>query len=186
MPKITFLDTEIDPSNGKILDIGCINEDGGKFHSPSLSDLGEFLNSTEFMCGHNIIDHDKVYLEKWTGKDFTRTYKFIDTLFLSPLLFPEHPYHKLVKDDKLDPENLNNPYIDATKARDLFYELINAFHGLDDPLKRIYFHLLKNSDYFRFFFEIIAFSDETKNLEELIFSYFKQKFVPVLTLVNTL
>ena len=37
-------------------------------------------------------------------------YKFIDTLFLSPLFYPEQPYHRLVNDDKLD----------ATKARDYF------------------------------------------------------------------
>ncbi|HWQ43658.1 MAG TPA: hypothetical protein VN456_16720 [Desulfosporosinus sp.] len=30
---------------------------------------------------------------------------FIDTLFLAPLLFPAKPYHKLLKDDKLQTED---------------------------------------------------------------------------------
>ncbi|MDA3823581.1 MAG: hypothetical protein PF450_13360 [Bacteroidales bacterium] len=43
------------------------------------------------------------------GQEKFSNVQFIDTLFLSELLFPEKPCHKLVKDDKLDPENLNNP-----------------------------------------------------------------------------
>jgi ATP-dependent DNA helicase RecQ len=37
----------------------------------------------------------------------------IDTLPLSPLLFPKKPYHRLIKDDKLFSDQLNNPINDA-------------------------------------------------------------------------
>ena len=174
MPQITFIDTEVDPTSKKILDIGCVNDDRKMFHSPSLSDLGDFLQTSEYLCGHNIMDHDKKYLDKWIGADFSNRFKFIDTLFLSPLLYPEQPYHKLVKDDKLDPENLNNPYIDATKARDLLYDEINKFQGLDKELKSIYYNLLKDSEYFSHFFDFVGYYDENPNLRELISAYFNK------------
>jgi ATP-dependent DNA helicase RecQ len=71
MPKIAFIDTEVDPNSKKILDIGGVISDGNKFHSPSLTDFKEFLQPAEYLCGHNIIDHDKKYLEKWIDADFT-------------------------------------------------------------------------------------------------------------------
>lgn len=37
----------------------------------------------------------------------------IDTLFLSPICFPENPYHRLVKNYKLVSESLNDPVSDA-------------------------------------------------------------------------
>jgi len=114
MPSIAFIDTEVDPNSKKILDIGGVSSDGTKFHSPSLNEFKEFIQPAEYLCGHNIIEHDKKYLDKWNGPDLNTTYKFIDTLYVSPLLYPEKPYHKFVKDDKLDRGNLNNPYIDAT------------------------------------------------------------------------
>ena len=52
----------------------------------------------------------------------------IDTLSLSPLLFPSKPYHALVKDDKLQVDELNNPLNDAIKARDLFFDELKLFH----------------------------------------------------------
>jgi ATP-dependent DNA helicase RecQ len=37
----------------------------------------------------------------------------VDTLYLSPLAFPENPYHHLVKDYKLVRGSLNDPAADA-------------------------------------------------------------------------
>ena len=54
----------------------------------------------------------------------------IDTLYLSPLLFPHRPYHALLKDDKLQTDELNNPLNDSIKAMQLFYDEVNAFHAL--------------------------------------------------------
>jgi ATP-dependent DNA helicase RecQ len=168
MPSIAFIDTEVDPNSKKILDIGGVSSDKAKFHSPSLTEFKEFIQPAEYLCGHNIIEHDKKYLDKWIGIDLNNKYKFIDTLYLSPLLYPEQPYHRLVKDDKLDPENLNNPYIDATKARDLFYDELNEFGGLDNRLKSIFYNLLKDSEYFRHFFGFAGNFNEAQDLPELI------------------
>ncbi len=49
------------------------------------------------LCGHNIIDHDIKYIKPF----LRREYILIDTLYLSPLLFPRKPYHNLLKDDKI-------------------------------------------------------------------------------------
>lgn len=73
-------------------------------------------------------------------------------------MFPNKPYHKLLKDDKLLTDELNNPLNDAVKAKELFYDEINAFSELDDELKFIYYMLLKNSPYFSGFFDYLDYS----------------------------
>ncbi|MGW8317109.1 MAG: RecQ family ATP-dependent DNA helicase, partial [Bacteroidales bacterium] len=173
MPAISFLDTEVGEKSGKIQDIGATDNEGRIFHSSSLDELQQFIEGSKYICGHNIIDHDKRYLVKWMGERALRKYKFIDTLYLSPLLFPEKPYHKLVKDDKLDPENLNNPYVDSTKARDLFYDEVTAFRSLDPGLLQIYLKLLGQSEYFGSFFSFLQTSTEYGDTEQLIHNYFQ-------------
>jgi ATP-dependent DNA helicase RecQ len=176
MTRIAFIDTEVQAQTGKILDIGATNDADEVFHSNSLDDLSAFIASTPFLCGHNIIDHDKVYLERWMGKERLRKFQFIDTLFLSALLFPEKPYHNLVKDDKLDPDNLNNPYTDATKARDLFYDEVEKFRQKDPVLQQIYLKLLGDSIYFRSFFTFLRLSESTETTERLIRRFFHGQF----------
>jgi len=55
MPNIAFIDTEIEVTTGKILDIGGIKNDGAQFHGASLSEFGKFLSGAEYVCGHNIL-----------------------------------------------------------------------------------------------------------------------------------
>jgi hypothetical protein len=43
MPRITFLDTEVQAKTEKILDIGCVSENGDILHSASLDELQKFL-----------------------------------------------------------------------------------------------------------------------------------------------
>jgi ATP-dependent DNA helicase RecQ len=63
----------------------------------------------------------------------------IDTPYLSPLLFPARPYHALLKDDKLQSNDLNNPLNDSIKARDLFYDECAVFLKTDETLKKIFY-----------------------------------------------
>ncbi|MEX2428448.1 MAG: hypothetical protein WD577_09420 [Bacteroidales bacterium] len=51
MPRIAFLDTEVQANTGKMLDIGATNDKGAVFHSPSLNELAEFIASAPFICG---------------------------------------------------------------------------------------------------------------------------------------
>ncbi len=120
MNSIAFIDTEVSLKSQEILDIGGIKENGSSFHSNSISEFISFINGTRFICGHNILNHDLKYLHKAIKTDGINKWKVIDTLFLSPLLFPTRPYHHLLKDDKLQSEELNNPLNDSIKARDLF------------------------------------------------------------------
>ncbi|MDT8433081.1 MAG: RecQ family ATP-dependent DNA helicase, partial [Bacteroidales bacterium] len=172
MPRITFIDTEVQAKTGNILDIGATNDQNGVFHSNALDEFKSFIASSPFICGHNIIDHDKVCLEKWMGPEKLSDFQFIDTLFLSALLFPEKPYHRLVKDDKLDPENLNNPYTDATKAKDLFYDEVEKFRQTDPLLQQIYLKLLGDSVYFKSFFAFVQPGASVESAEQLIRNYF--------------
>lgn len=172
MKSIAFIDTEIDPKSRKILDIGSIKADGSSFHKNSMNDFIQFLNGTEFICGHNILAHDIKYIGKTLIDSGINPSNIIDTLFLSPLLFPTKPYHALLKDDKLQSEDTNNPLNDSIKAKDLFYDEIAAFNETDETLKQILFLLLNDKKEFQSFFRFIAFTTENKDLEQLI----RQKF----------
>ena len=73
------------------------------------------------------------------------------------MLFPKNPYHKLVKDDKLQVEELNNPLNDSQRAMELFADELNAFSQLSSPMKRIFCSLLYNRAEFQGFFDYIDF-----------------------------
>jgi len=105
MNTIAFIDTEIDPRSLKILDLGSIKGDGSSFHQTSLPEFIHFLRGTEFICGHNIFNHDVKYIGKALNEAGIHSANIIDTLLLSPLLFPTNPYHALLKDDKLQSED---------------------------------------------------------------------------------
>jgi ATP-dependent DNA helicase RecQ len=75
---------EVNEKSGAIQDIGATGGNGSVFHSSSLDDLERFIAGSEYLCGHNIIDHDKRFLEKWMGEELTRKHKFIDTQTVPP------------------------------------------------------------------------------------------------------
>lgn len=160
MSIIAFIDAEVDPRNGKVLDIGGIRSDGPRFHGSSMTDFAGFLRGAEYVCGHNILNHDLKYLMNALDEAGIARDKAIDTLYLSPLLFPKKPYHKLLKDDKLQVDELNNPQNDSIKACDLFNDEAAAFARLDDSLKTIYWSLLKGTDEFMAFFRYTGYSGE--------------------------
>lgn len=154
MKDIIFFDTEIDPQSGKVLDIGAIKSSGEQFHDKSMAKFAEFAKGCHYFCGHNIVAHDLKYVGDLIHA-VCPDYVPIDTLCLSPLLFPMKPYHKLLKDDKLQSDELNNPLNDAIKARDLFYDEVNAFGKLPQFLSNIYCGLLHNALEFSGFFDYL-------------------------------
>ena len=152
---IVFIDSEIGISDKKIADLGAVKENNTRFHSPSIRDFSVFIAGASFLCGHNIIRHDLRYLGPLL--DLPPSVKPIDTLCLSPLLFPERPYHALLKDDKLQTDELNNPLNDAEKARKLFYDEVNAFSELPVRRKEIYYGLLNPFEEFHGFFAYMKY-----------------------------
>lgn len=165
MKCICFIDTEVSETDQKAYDYGAVNEQNHRLHTGSAHEFQSFIADTAFLCGHNIIDHDTRYIQTPPQS------KYIDTLFLSPLLFPNQHSYALEKDDKLQTEELNNPLNDALKAQELFFDEVTAFNALDEELKQIYYLLLKDSLYFGGFFEYIEFSAQG-NLEPAILHRF--------------
>ncbi len=168
MPVVAYIDSEIDPGSGKILDIGCLYNDGRAVRGSSLQQLTEFLRGADFLCGHNLLRHDWKYLRPAIEAAGIAVERGIDTLNWSPLLFPQKPYHALVKDDKLHTEELNNPLNDARKARDLFHDEMAAFVQLAPSLKTIYFLLLQEQPAFAAFFHYMGYQAEKEDLPALI------------------
>ncbi len=174
MKKTIFIDTEVDVISKKIIDIGGITTDNVQFHSTSISKFLDLINRYEYVCGHNIINHDLHYIEKFSQINISGL-RAIDTLYLSPLLFPAKPYHRLLKDDKLQTEELNNPLNDALKAKELFYDEIIAFQEINNDLKQIYYTLLSDIKEFKWFFHFVDYIPFNVDTDSLIKRKFRDK-----------
>ncbi|MGF1584593.1 MAG: RecQ family ATP-dependent DNA helicase [Bacteroidales bacterium] len=168
MKTIAFIDTEIDFRSRKILDIGSIKCNGNTFHSNSVGGFKQFLNGIRFICGHNIIHHDLKYIEHAVSDAGIDQSNIIDTLYLSPLLFPAKPYHYLLKDDKLQSDESNNPLNDSIKARDLFYDEKETFIQAEEAIKQIFYLLLNNKREFSAFFKFISYTSTDTDVEKLV------------------
>ena len=177
MKSIAFFDLEVNPSHDKITDAGATGSDGRNFHGDNAGKLLAFLQQYAFWCGHNIVEHDLKYLTAATRYHIAASPQIIDTLLLSPLLFPCKPYHRLIKDDKLRLDERNNPLHDSIKAKELFYDEIDAFNKLPGTLQHIFCHLLKDSRGFDGFFSFINFkpSINTGQLSTLIRTFLKER-----------
>ncbi len=168
--KLVFIDTEVGVSDKKVHDVGALSEEGGMFHSDSIPSFRQFIADADFLCGHNAIHHDLRYL--FGDNSAIYVSKTIDTLYLSPLLFPKRPYHRLLKDDKLQVDELNNPLNDCRKARDLFNDEVAAFAALSHELRVVYCTLLYDVVEFKCFFDYVGFTTRSEDLASLIFSVF--------------
>ncbi|WP_241217519.1 DEAD/DEAH box helicase [Bacteroides gallinarum] len=176
MKNIAFVDLETVPGCLQIEDIGAVRSDGAGFHENSFGKLLDFLGNVEYMGGHNILKHDLTYLAPLYEKAALRLPKVIDTLYLSPLLFPERPYHRLLKDDKLLTDSINNPFNDSVKAFELFREEVDAFEKLDDDLQFIYYSLLGDTVEFGAFFHFINYHpDRAGSLPDIVRCRFRGK-----------
>ena len=152
---IVFIDTEVNPQTKRVADYGAVKEDGAVMHTHSKADFDAFVSGCGTVCGHNIIRHDL----KYTTLRGNPT--IVGTLFLSPLLFPKRPYHHLVKDDKLQVDELNNPVNDSMKARDLLNDEIAAWNELTPDRQEIYYQLLHHTIEFGGFFKYTRYVPTT-------------------------
>lgn len=160
MYTVIFADTEVSPKSNTVLDYGAAVDAKTHIHTNSREKFRHFLmqNSTgskRFLCGHNIVHHDAKYIRQELQD--AKIDDVIDTLYLSPLLFPNKPYHALLKDDKLQTDALNNPLNDSIKAMELFYDEVNAFYSLNELQKEIYADLLYHREEFHGFFSYINY-----------------------------
>ncbi len=130
-----LLDLEID-SGGGIREIGAVL-DGESFLRKSertsigaLEELDEFAAGATRVLGHNLLRHDLPFLRAAHPGLRLLALPVVDTLYLSPLAFPENPYHRLVKDYKLLSATRNDPVADARLAAKVFFDQWEAFSTL--------------------------------------------------------
>lgn len=167
----TIVDVEVGINDDKIHDIGAVRYDGAVFHKASKNELFDFLSDTDYVCGHNIIHHDAKYL---FGNEECQ-WVLVDTLYMSPLLFPERPYHNLVKDDKLVSDQVNNPVNDCEKANDLLQDEIAYWNLLPEEKRKIFASLLRGKKEFEGFLSLVRAEYLRKELSDYIRSYYKGK-----------
>lgn len=167
--RYAFVDVEVGLKDKRIHDIGILRWDGAKYHSADKRAAISFLEDVDFVCGHNVIHHDMKYL---LGDEVQR-WQLVDTLYVSPLLFPERPYHHLLKDDKLMNEQMNNPVNDCEKACDLLMDEIAKWKALPVAQRFIYATLLHDVTEFAGFFAMVDAEtcDETTLLEHIRTAY---------------
>ena len=164
--EILFFDTEVSIEGKYCYDIGAVSSDGKTLHSSSRFKFMELAEDYTYLCGHNIIEHDLQYIAKDLEQRELHP-DYIDTLLLSPLLFPAVSHHNLLKDDKLQTGDINNPLSDAFKAKDLFYEEVSRFNMLGGSMQHIFCSLLSRSKGFSGFFNYIG-CHSIPNVEEAI------------------
>ena len=169
--RYAMVDVEVGYKDHRIHDIGAIRHDGATFHSPRRNDLMPFLDNVDYICGHNIVHHDAKYLfgeskHKWA---------LVDTLYVSPLLFPNRPYHRLLKDDKLICDQVNNPVNDCEKARTLLFEEIDKWNSLPKENRLIYATLLSGVREFEGFMEMVSAEVHKGDIARLIADTYEGK-----------
>ena len=138
-----LLDLEVSHS-GKLLKVGAVLGGLTLARSGSVSldtlsgELTRLARHAECLLGHNLMRHDLPVLRE-QGLDLPLfRLPVIDTLTLSPICFPENPYHRLVKDYKLVRESLNDPVADARQAAALFADEFQSFKGLRQKEPRLF------------------------------------------------
>ena len=167
---IAYIDIETSINNTQtIYDYGA-EKDEKILHTKDIEEFRNFISDTNFLCGHNIIKHDLVAL---SSKFDTSKFIPIDTLYLSPLLYPAKDSHELGKEEKLFDEQINNPLTDSLKAKNLFFKEISDFNNLTENLRLIYAKILINTNEFRGFFKYI--NAEISSNEKFI-SLLRQEF----------
>lgn len=173
MGEIIFFDTEVSLKTEKIKDYGAVSELGKQLHTGNRHEFISFIKGASFLCGHNVIRHDLKFIKRIAPA--IGDLPAIDTLPLSPLLYPRKPYHNLVKDDKLNTEQLNNPLNDSLKAKDLFFDCLTTYRHLDSWLQEVYRSLLSKQTEFAGFFQYIE-SDNMNTSRSFLFNRRKTNF----------
>jgi ATP-dependent DNA helicase RecQ len=135
LEKALLLDLEVS-QRGRILRVGAVlgpstlAPTAGSSLAAALDALSDLARSAECVVGHNLIRHDLRVLREAAGQHPLLRLPVIDTLVLSPIAFPENPYHRLVKDYKLVRESVNDPVADARQAGALFADEFRSLDGL--------------------------------------------------------
>jgi ATP-dependent DNA helicase RecQ len=134
LSRTLLLDVETTKS-GKIREIGAILDGrvvqatAGASVGKTLSQVDDLFSGADFVLGHNLLGHDFPVLRTSYPYLAALNKPVIDTLYLSPLAFPQNPYHRLVKDYKLVRSSVSDPVADAKLAASVFRDQWESFRG---------------------------------------------------------
>src|SRR6266516_3673455 len=134
-----LLDLEVS-HQGKILKLGVVfgTLTLARSGSQAVTELYNLARGANCLLGHNLIRHDLPVLRQRFPQHPIHRLPVIDTLVLSPLCFPENPYHRLVKDYKLVSESVNDPVADARLAAALFADEFQSLAGMREIEPRLF------------------------------------------------
>ncbi|MDD2737937.1 MAG: RecQ family ATP-dependent DNA helicase, partial [Methylomonas lenta] len=113
-----------------------------------VSKLDRMTDGAAFVLGHNVIAFDQPALALLHPDLTLHDLPLVDTLELSPIAFPQNPYHRLVKDYKLCTTTRNDPVRDAELAYELFMDQDQALRQrvLDHPEEVLCLHFLLTAE----------------------------------------
>ena len=103
----------------------------------ALAALEEFSAGASYLVGHNILEHDLELFARHASHLELLDLAAIDTLYFSPLAFPENPYHHLVKqyqEPALARAQVNDPLLDAELTLELLADVADALKSTDEDL----------------------------------------------------
>lgn len=109
-------------------------------------DFKKFLKPNDIICGHNIM-FDIGFLRE---KGFAIENEHLDTFPLSNILLPNEPSYSLeilTKRFEIEHENAHRALADVRANLELFKELVNIAHHLDEKLQYKYKELLQKSEW---------------------------------------
>jgi len=162
--------------NDEIYLIGAVLDDAtfykkGRFKvEQALLELDAFISKCSFVLGHNLLRHDLPLLKQQFPDLQLHAKPVIDTLFLSPLAFPENPYHRLVKNYKLVRDSINDPVADSEQAKLLFTEQCEVFQQGDKNLLTFYAFSFSEQDAYQGlhqFFTILGADSNNLTLQDM-------------------
>ncbi len=88
--------------------------------------LDHLTHGARFVLGHNYARFDQPVLAHLFPALALHQLPQVDTLALSPIAFPQNPYHRLIKDYKLCTTSRNDSVRDAELAHELFLDQCQA------------------------------------------------------------
>mgnify|MGYP000893097075 FL=1 len=137
IPAVLIIDLEVDPKTDKPFKIGAFRPDSGLFFEKAfrgekgfhaaLVEMAHMTDGLKWLMGHNILGHDLKYLKAVVPEAAWLKLPVIDTLWLSPLAFPQNPYHRLIKNHKIISSEINSPLADCHACWQLFQDQCTAF-----------------------------------------------------------
>ena len=118
------LDLEVS-ADGRIRDVGALRgrvefrvRDAGSSEE-AVRRLDSFAEGANCVVGHNMVAHDRRFIEANLAGAALLDLPVVDTLYLAPLARPKRPYHHLVKDYKLVGAERSDPIVDCRLALEL-------------------------------------------------------------------